>query len=109
MPFNPSRTGVAGQNPHGGHFQPGSGAAQQVPVRLAALVWDQDVRLAPRYRLTRLFAQRLDKVKTLLYRKGARWSVSRISAFSAACLRLHQKRGTELTCSAFHDSRPPNR
>ncbi len=65
------------------------------------LVWDYDVWLAPKYRLTRLFAQLWDEANAVLYRDGVRWSVSRISAFNAASLRSHQKRGARLTGSAF--------
>ncbi|MFZ5842287.1 MAG: GNAT family N-acetyltransferase [Pseudomonadota bacterium] len=65
------------------------------------LVWDYDVYVAPKYRVTRLFAQLWDEANAVLYREGARWSVSRISAFNSASLRSHQKRGARLTGSAF--------
>jgi hypothetical protein len=65
------------------------------------LVWDYDVYVAPKYRVTRLFAQLWDEANEVLYREGARWSVSRISSFNAASLRSHQKRGARLTGSAF--------
>lgn len=65
------------------------------------LVWDYDVYVAPKYRVTRLFAQLWDEANQSLFQDGARWSVSRISAFNAASLRSHQKRGARLTGSAY--------
>jgi hypothetical protein len=64
------------------------------------LVWDYDVYVAPKYRVTRLFAQLWDETNRVLRHEGVRWSVSRISAFNTASLRSHERRGARVSGSA---------
>jgi len=66
-----------------------------------ALVWDYDVYVAPRYRVTRLFAQLWDEANESLYQSGVRWSVSRISAFNVASIHSHRRRGALLSGAAI--------
>lgn len=65
------------------------------------LVWDYDVYVAPKYRVTRLFAQLWEEANDYLRTHQIQWSVSRISAFNAASIRAHVRSGAKLTGSAF--------
>ena len=65
------------------------------------LVWDYDVYVAPKYRVTRLFAQLWEEANDYLRARQIHWSVSRISAFNAASIRAHVRSGAKLTGTAL--------
>lgn len=56
-------------------------------------VWDFDVYVEPRYRATRLFARLWASASGSMYRRGARWTISRISAFNEGSLAAHRRLG----------------
>jgi len=55
--------------------------------------WDFDVYVAPAYRLGYTFLKLWDTANAHLRELGARWSVSRISAFNAGSLASHSRLG----------------
>ena len=57
-------------------------------------VWDFDVYIDPRFRLSRTLARLWQAVDTQLKARGIQWTFSRISAFNAESLAAHAKLGT---------------
>jgi len=56
-------------------------------------VWDFDVYVEPKFRLSRTLARLWQAVDAQLNERGVRWSFSRISAFNAESLAAHAKLG----------------
>ena len=56
-------------------------------------VWDFDVYIEPKFRLSRTLARLWHAVDARLNERGVRWSFSRISAFNAESLAAHAKLG----------------
>ena len=84
-----------------GKHYPEDDARCDYRLEAETLVWDYDVYVAPRYRVTRLFAQLWDEANEALYQQGVRWSVSRISAFNVASIHSHRRRGAVLRGAAI--------
>lgn len=63
----------------------------QLPADQA--VWDFDVYVEPKFRLSPVFLKLWDEASTKLTQKGSRWSFSRISAFNAMSLSSHKRMG----------------
>ena len=57
------------------------------------LAWDYDAYIAPEYRMTRAFAQLWAAAHDMLREQQCAWTISRISAFSAASLASHRRLG----------------
>jgi len=57
------------------------------------IVWEFDVYLASRFRMSRAFQQLWDAAHAFLRREGYRWSVGRTSAFNAVSLAAHRRLG----------------
>lgn len=60
-------------------------------------VWDLDVHIVPRYRLGRSFALLWDAAFAAMRAQGARWTLSRVSAFKPESMRAHQRLGARRT------------
>jgi hypothetical protein len=60
-------------------------------------VWDLDVHVVPRYRLGRSFALLWEAAFAAMRAQGARWSLSRVSAFKPESIRAHQRLGARQT------------
>jgi hypothetical protein len=60
-------------------------------------VWDLDVHIEPRFRLGRTFALLWDAAFGAMRAQGARWTISRVSAFNADSIRAHQRLGARPT------------
>lgn len=58
-------------------------------------MWDFDVYIAPRWRLSRLFARLWECAHGELRAEGVRWTLSRIDAFNAGSLAAHRKLGAQ--------------
>ena len=58
-------------------------------------MWDFDVYIAPRWRLSRLFARLWEHAHGELRAEGVRWTLSRIDAFNAGSLAAHRKLGAQ--------------
>jgi hypothetical protein len=63
-------------------------------------VWDYDVHVEPKYRISRTFARLWDAANAHLTENGIRWSMSRISAFNPASLAAHGRLGIHKLYSA---------
>ena len=59
-------------------------------------VWDFDVYVDPKYRLTSAFLKLWDVASAKLVNEGYRWSISRISAFNAMSLNSHKRMGLKI-------------
>lgn len=59
----------------------------------ATTAWDFDVYIAPRYRLTSVFARLWEAAGAHMRAAGVRWAVSRISAFNAHSIASHRRLG----------------
>ncbi len=59
------------------------------------LVWDFDVYVAPKFRLSSVFLKLWDEVSAKLVAQGYLYSLSRISAFNAVSLSSHRRMGAE--------------
>lgn len=57
-------------------------------------VWDFDVHVEPRFRLSRTFARLWDAANENFSSKGIEWSISRISAFNKQSTQSHGRMGT---------------
>ncbi len=66
----------------------------------ASCVWDYDVHVEPKYRISRTFARLWDAANAHLTENGVRWSMSRISAFNPASLAAHGRLGIHKLYSA---------
>ncbi|MGZ8274216.1 MAG: N-acetyltransferase family protein [Burkholderiaceae bacterium] len=60
-------------------------------------VWDLDVHVMPRFRLGRTFALLWENAFAAMRARGARWTISRVSAFNADSIRAHQRLGARRT------------
>lgn len=60
-------------------------------------VWDLDVHVMPRFRLGRTFALLWEAAFAAMRARGARWTISRVSAFNADSIRAHQRLGAKRT------------
>ena len=60
-------------------------------------VWDLDVHIEPRFRLGRTFALLWEAAFAAMRAQGARWTISRVSAFNADSIRAHQRLGARPT------------
>ncbi len=58
-----------------------------------ACVWDYDVYVAPRFRLTRVMSRLWLAVNQALSAKDVRWSFSRISLYNQASVQTHERLG----------------
>ena len=67
-----------------------------VPAPLGRAIWDFDVYVAPRYRLSPIFACLWHTATQQLFAEGYRYSCSRISAFNPASLAAHRRLGAEI-------------
>jgi L-amino acid N-acyltransferase YncA len=61
----------------------------------SSAMWDFDVYIAPRWRISRLFARLWEHAHAELRDKGVRWTLSRIDAFNAGSLAAHRKLGAQ--------------
>jgi L-amino acid N-acyltransferase YncA len=61
----------------------------------ASAMWDFDVYIAPRWRISRLFARLWERAHAGLRADGVRWTLSRIDAFNAGSLAAHRKLGAQ--------------
>lgn len=69
-----------------------------LPPELCA--WDYDVYVEPDFRIGRTFSRLWDAANAHLAERGVRWSLSRISAFNATSLAVHQRLGIRRMSSA---------
>lgn len=58
-------------------------------------VWDFDVYVEPKYRLTPVFLKMWDNASQRLLDEGYQWSISRISAFNPMSLSSHKRMGAQ--------------
>lgn len=58
-------------------------------------VWDFDVYVAPKFRMSPVFLKLWDVASTQLIEQGIDWSLSRISAFNAGSISSHIRMGAE--------------
>lgn len=63
-------------------------------------VWDFDVYVVPKFRLSPVFLKLWDQAAKQLLEQGYTWSLSRISAFNATSLSSHTRMGAEIVGSA---------
>lgn len=56
-------------------------------------VWDFDLLILPRYRLSRAFSTLWSRVQTDLKARGVEWSLSQISPFNEPSMRAHARLG----------------
>jgi hypothetical protein len=59
-------------------------------------VWDFDVYVVPKFRMSPVFLKLWDDASRQLIKKGIHWSLSRISAFNASSISSHFRMGAEL-------------
>jgi hypothetical protein len=59
-------------------------------------VWDFDVYVDPKFRLSPVFLKLWDAASAKLVNEGVRWSFSRISAFNAMSLSSHKRMGAKI-------------
>lgn len=59
-------------------------------------VWDFDVYITSRWRMSRLFARLWERAHAQLRTEGMRWTLSRIDAFNAGSLAAHSKLGARI-------------
>lgn len=60
------------------------------------VVWDFDVYVEPKYRLTPVFLKLWDEASVKLTQNGYLWSLSRISAFNSSSLFSHKRMGARI-------------
>ncbi len=60
-------------------------------------VWDFDVTIVPRFRNGRAFALLWQSALEAMRARGARWSISRVSAFNLDSIRAHERMGSRRT------------
>lgn len=65
------------------------------------MVWDYDVYIFPKNRLSFAFPKLWQDVNHYLFENGYRWTASRISAFNPESIRAHKRLGGEITGSAL--------
>ena len=63
------------------------------PLPSDLAVWDYDVYVEPRFRLTRCFTRLWEAAHAYLRAKGYRWTMSRISGFNRQSLLSHERLG----------------
>lgn len=64
-------------------------------------IWDFDVYVEPRYRMTRVLATLWLHVNAALHEEGIHWTLSRISQFNTASMRAHQRLGAQRVATAI--------
>lgn len=85
-----------------------SGAYQEDEVRClfrpepaGEAVWDYDVYVAPKARLSPVFARLWDAVFAVLRREGVAWTMSRVAAANTESLAAHRRLGARIVASAL--------
>ena len=64
-------------------------------------MWDFDVYIAPRWRISRLFARLWECAHAEMRVEGVRWTLSRIDAFNVGSLAAHRKLGARTLARAW--------
>lgn len=59
-------------------------------------LWDFDVYVDPKYRLSPVFLKLWDETSSRLFKEGYRWSISRISAFNSNSISSHSRMGAKI-------------
>ena len=62
-----------------------------IPLPQRKAVWDYDVYVKPRYRLSPIFARLWDEANRLLRERKIKWTISRISAFNPGSISSHAR------------------
>jgi predicted ATP-grasp superfamily ATP-dependent carboligase len=76
-----------------GHYDEDEVRCRYLLPEQAASVWDFDVYIEPRFRMSRALSQLWAAVTDRLNREGIRWTFSRISLFNPGSLAAHERMG----------------